>query len=141
MIVQNVPLDRLRAATDRALTNDPGGATAYGSAVGYVPLRRFIADRELVAEREIIVCSSERQAQYLVDSYWPEGSSIRHELDKRPRAAAVPGLGHMAAYVVGTPGQIQVLTKLAMNMYLSPNMFSQAVVYEYVIVNGWSDGS
>jgi 2-aminoadipate transaminase len=39
-----VAVDELRSAAQRAFENDPGGTTAYGTAIGYVPLREWIAE-------------------------------------------------------------------------------------------------
>ena len=38
-------------AAQRAFTNDPGGTTAYGTSVGYVPLREWIAEQHGVERR------------------------------------------------------------------------------------------
>src|SRR5665811_1833444 len=43
--VDIVDIEGLRAAADRAFTNDPAGMTAYGTAVGYVPLRKWLAEQ------------------------------------------------------------------------------------------------
>src|SRR5215213_2257628 len=40
-----VDVEGLREAAQRAFENDPGGTTAYGTAVGYVPLREWISER------------------------------------------------------------------------------------------------
>ena len=37
----------------RAFTNDPGGATAYGTAIGYMPLRAWIAEQHGVDEENV----------------------------------------------------------------------------------------
>src|SRR5919107_3003639 len=57
-----VDVDGLRDAATRAFTNDPGGATAYGTSIGYVPLRRWIAERHGVDERNVIVTNGSMQA-------------------------------------------------------------------------------
>ena len=46
-----VAVDELRAAAQRAFENDPGGTTAYGTAIGYVPLREWIAEYQQVRAR------------------------------------------------------------------------------------------
>ena len=38
-----VAVDDLRAAAQRAFTNDPGGAFSYGNSAGYLPLVSWIA--------------------------------------------------------------------------------------------------
>ena len=44
-----VDVDGLRAAADRAFDADPAGTSAYGTAVGYRPLREWIAAKHGVA--------------------------------------------------------------------------------------------
>src|SRR3954452_25366125 len=43
-------VDGLREAAARAFANDTGGATAYGTAIGYKPLRKWIAEYHDVGE-------------------------------------------------------------------------------------------
>ncbi len=38
-----IAVDDLRAAADRAFEKDPGGAFAYGTSAGYIPLVEWIA--------------------------------------------------------------------------------------------------
>ncbi len=57
-----VDVDGLRDAATRAFTNDPGGATAYGTSVGYVPLRRWIAEQHGVDEANVLVTNGSMQA-------------------------------------------------------------------------------
>lgn len=57
-----VDVDGLSAAATRAFTNDPGGATAYGTSIGYVPLRRWIAEQHGVAENQVLVTNGSMQA-------------------------------------------------------------------------------
>jgi len=40
-----IDVDGLRQAATDAFANDPGGSTAYGTSVGYPPLREWIAER------------------------------------------------------------------------------------------------
>ena len=40
-----VDVDGLRESAAKAFERDPGGTTAYGTSVGYVPLRKWIAER------------------------------------------------------------------------------------------------
>ncbi len=40
-----VDVEGLREAAQAAFENDPAGTTAYGTSVGYVPLREYIAER------------------------------------------------------------------------------------------------
>ena len=57
-----VDVDGLSAAAARAFAEDPGGATAYGTSIGYVPLRRWIAERHGVDEAQVIVTNGSMQA-------------------------------------------------------------------------------
>ncbi|MDQ3677056.1 MAG: PLP-dependent aminotransferase family protein [Actinomycetota bacterium] len=57
-----VDVDGLRDAATRAFTNDPSGATAYGTAVGYKPLRRWIASEHDVDESQVLVTNGSMQA-------------------------------------------------------------------------------
>jgi DNA-binding transcriptional MocR family regulator len=57
-----VAVDELRAAAQRAFENDPGGTTAYGTAVGYTPLREWIAEYQLVAPEQVVVTNGSMQA-------------------------------------------------------------------------------
>jgi DNA-binding transcriptional MocR family regulator len=57
-----VAVDELRAAAQRAFENDPGGTTAYGTAVGYVPLRQWIAEYQQVAPEQVMVTNGSMQA-------------------------------------------------------------------------------
>ena len=67
-----VAADELRQAADRALRDDPKGAFSYGTAVGYPPLREWIAERQGVAIDQVIATNGSMQAdaflfQHLVD--------------------------------------------------------------------------
>jgi DNA-binding transcriptional MocR family regulator len=57
-----VDVDGLRDAATRAFTNDPGGTTAYGTSIGYVPLRRWIAEQHGVDEAHVLVTNGSMQA-------------------------------------------------------------------------------
>jgi len=57
-----VDVDGLRDAATRAFTNDPGGATAYGTSIGYVPLRRWLAELHSVDEARVLVTNGSMQA-------------------------------------------------------------------------------
>jgi 2-aminoadipate transaminase len=57
-----VDVDGLQEAATRAFTNDPGGATAYGTSIGYVPLRRWIAEQHDVDEQQVLVTNGSMQA-------------------------------------------------------------------------------
>jgi DNA-binding transcriptional MocR family regulator len=57
-----VDVDGLREAAARALQSDPSGATAYGTSVGYLKLRAWIAEKHGVAPENVIVTNGSMQA-------------------------------------------------------------------------------
>jgi DNA-binding transcriptional MocR family regulator len=57
-----IPVDDLRAAADAAFTKDPAGAFSYGTAVGYPPLRQWIADQHGVSVDRVIVTNGSLHA-------------------------------------------------------------------------------
>jgi 2-aminoadipate transaminase len=72
-----IDVEGLREAAQRAFANDPGGATAYGTAVGYVPLRRWIAERHGVEETQVLVTNGSMQADaFLFDELVGPGDSV-----------------------------------------------------------------
>jgi 2-aminoadipate transaminase len=57
-----VDVEGLREAAQRAFDEDPGGTTAYGTAVGYVPLREYIAEVHDVEVDQVLVTNGSMQA-------------------------------------------------------------------------------
>jgi 2-aminoadipate transaminase len=57
-----IDVEGLREAAARALESDPGGATAYGTSVGYLKLRAWIAERHGVEPECVIVTNGSMQA-------------------------------------------------------------------------------
>src|SRR5687768_2077849 len=57
-----VDVEGLKAAAARAFDADPAGVTAYGTSVGYVPLRKWIADKHGVDADQVIVTNGSLQA-------------------------------------------------------------------------------
>jgi DNA-binding transcriptional MocR family regulator len=57
-----VAVDELKSAAQRAFENDPGGTTAYGTAIGYVPLREWIAEYQRVQPEQVVVTNGSMQA-------------------------------------------------------------------------------
>jgi DNA-binding transcriptional MocR family regulator len=57
-----VDVDGLKAAAIRAFERDPAGTTAYGTAVGYAPLREWIANQHGVDTSQVIVTNGSMQA-------------------------------------------------------------------------------
>jgi DNA-binding transcriptional MocR family regulator len=67
----------LRAAADRAFQNDPAGMTAYGTAVGYVPLRTWIAEQHGVPPERVLVTNGSMQADaFLFDALVKPGDTV-----------------------------------------------------------------
>src|SRR3954464_7600312 len=72
-----VDVDGLREAAARAFANDPGGATAYGTAIGYKPLRKWIAEDHAVGEENVVVTNGSMQADaFLFDELVEEGDPV-----------------------------------------------------------------
>ncbi|MDQ3578915.1 MAG: PLP-dependent aminotransferase family protein [Actinomycetota bacterium] len=93
-----VDVEGLKAAADAALTTDPGGALAYGTAVGYVPLRKYLADLHGVPVEQVLVTNGSMQADaFLFDELVEPGRPVvverptydRTLLGLRERAADV----------------------------------------------------
>ncbi|MBB2944688.1 DNA-binding transcriptional MocR family regulator [Actinoplanes lutulentus] len=57
-----VDVEGLKAAAVRAFDADPAGVTAYGTSVGYLPLRKWIADKHNVSPDQVIVTNGSLQA-------------------------------------------------------------------------------
>jgi 2-aminoadipate transaminase len=57
-----IDVEGLKAAAARAFDADPAGMTAYGTSVGYVPLRKWIADKHGVSADQVIVTNGSLQA-------------------------------------------------------------------------------
>jgi 2-aminoadipate transaminase len=57
-----IDVEGLKAAAVRAFEADPAGVTAYGTSVGYLPLRKWIADKHGVAPEQVLVTNGSLQA-------------------------------------------------------------------------------
>jgi 2-aminoadipate transaminase len=57
-----VDVEGLSEAAQRAFANDPAGTTAYGTSVGYVPLREWIASEHGVEVDQVLVTNGSMQA-------------------------------------------------------------------------------
>jgi 2-aminoadipate transaminase len=57
-----VDVEGLREASQLAFENDPAGTTAYGTSVGYVPLREYIASQHGVEVDQVLVTNGSMQA-------------------------------------------------------------------------------
>ena len=67
----------LRAAAARAFDWDPAGITAYGTSVGYPPLRKWIANKHGVAVEQVLVTNGSLQADaFLFDHLVRPGDAV-----------------------------------------------------------------
>jgi 2-aminoadipate transaminase len=72
-----VDVDGLKTAAAQAFSNDPGGTTAYGTSVGYVPLREWIAERHGVDPKQVLVTNGSMQADaFLFDALVAPGDTV-----------------------------------------------------------------
>jgi 2-aminoadipate transaminase len=72
-----VDVDGLRAAAKRAFSADPAGVTAYGTAIGYPPLREWIAERHQVEPEQVMVTNGSMQADaFLFDALVEAGDAV-----------------------------------------------------------------
>jgi DNA-binding transcriptional MocR family regulator len=76
-----VDIEGLKAAAEAAFTKDPGGLTGYGTSVGYLPLREWIADKHAVAPENVLVTNGSMQADaFLFDALVSAGDMVIVEL-------------------------------------------------------------
>jgi 2-aminoadipate transaminase len=72
-----VGVDGLKAAAVRAFEADPAGVTAYGTSVGYPPLRKWIADKHGVEVDRVLVTNGSLQADaFLFDHLVEPGDDV-----------------------------------------------------------------
>ncbi|PPK69497.1 PLP-dependent aminotransferase family protein [Actinokineospora auranticolor] len=72
-----IDVEGLKAAADAALTQDPGGALGYGTAIGYPPLRKLLAEQHGVAEEQVLVTNGSMQADaFLFDQLVTAGQPV-----------------------------------------------------------------
>src|SRR3954470_15798748 len=61
-----VDVEGLREAAQQAFGDDPAGTVAYGTSVGYVPLREWIAEQHGVAVEQVLVTNGSMQDKKLL---------------------------------------------------------------------------
>jgi 2-aminoadipate transaminase len=72
-----VDIEGLKAAAGRAFDADPAGITAYGTSVGYPPLRKWIADKHGVEVDQVLVTNGSLQADaFLFDHLVQAGDAV-----------------------------------------------------------------
>jgi len=72
-----VDVEGLKAAAAAAFESDAAGATGYGTSVGYVPLRKWIAERHGVTPEHVLVTNGSMQADaFLFDELVGAGDAV-----------------------------------------------------------------
>jgi 2-aminoadipate transaminase len=72
-----IDVEGLRQSAADAFANDPGGSTAYGTSVGYPPLREWIAERHQVGPERVLVTNGSMQADaFLFDALVQDGDTV-----------------------------------------------------------------
>ncbi|GGK32650.1 2-aminoadipate aminotransferase [Pilimelia terevasa] len=97
-----VDIDGLKAAAVAALDADPGGATAYGTSVGYPPLREWVAARHRVPVAQVLLTNGSLQADaFLFDALLGPGDDVVVENPTYDRTLL--GLGNRGCRVHQVP--------------------------------------
>jgi 2-aminoadipate transaminase len=72
-----VDIEGLKAAAVRAFDADPAGITAYGTSVGYLPLRTWIAEKHGVTPEQVLITNGSLQADaFLFDHLVKAGDAV-----------------------------------------------------------------
>ncbi len=72
-----IDVEGLRASAEQAFSQDPAGATAYGTSIGYVPLREWIAEQHQVDPKQVLVTNGSMQADaFLFDALVESGDTV-----------------------------------------------------------------
>jgi DNA-binding transcriptional MocR family regulator len=72
-----IDVDGLRAAAEAAFSSDPAGVTAYGTSIGYPPLREWVAERHGVEPERVMVTNGSMQADaFLFDALVERGDTV-----------------------------------------------------------------
>src|SRR5690625_554563 len=99
-----IDVDGLKAAADAALTQDPQRTLAYGTAVGYEPLREWIAQSHGVNPEQVIVTNGSMQADmFLFQALVSDGDSVVVERPSYDRT--LKALGQRGATIHALPLQ------------------------------------
>ncbi len=94
-----VDIDGLKAAAQAAFDADPAGMTAYGTSVGYQPLRAWIAEKHGVEPEHVVVTNGSMQADaFLFDTLLSPGDEVITELPTYDRTLL--GLRERGAEVI-----------------------------------------
>jgi DNA-binding transcriptional MocR family regulator len=72
-----IDVESLKSSAERAFSNDPAGVTAYGTSIGYPPLREWVAERHQVDPKQVLVTNGSMQADaFLFDALVKPGDSV-----------------------------------------------------------------
>jgi 2-aminoadipate transaminase len=72
-----IDIEGLKAAAAAAFDEDALGTTAYGTSVGYLPLRAWLAERHGVAPENVLVTNGSMQADaFLFDQFVSPGAAV-----------------------------------------------------------------
>src|SRR5690242_3680525 len=72
-----VDVDGLKQAAADAFEKDPARITAYGTSIGYPPLREWLAERHQVEPSRVLVTNGSMQADaFLFDALVESGDSV-----------------------------------------------------------------
>jgi 2-aminoadipate transaminase len=72
-----VDVEGLQKAAQLAFEKDPAGTTAYGTSVGYVPLRKWIASKHGVEVEQVLVTNGSMQADaFLFELMVAQGDAV-----------------------------------------------------------------
>jgi DNA-binding transcriptional MocR family regulator len=71
-----VAVDDLSAAAQRAFENDPAGSFSYGTAIGYPPLRAWIAEKHELPPEQVIVTNGSMQADAFLFEHLVEDGDL-----------------------------------------------------------------
>src|SRR4051795_425037 len=71
-----VAVDDLKAAAQRAFENDPAGSFSYGTAIGYPPLREWIAQKHELPAEQVIVTNGSMQADAFLFEFLVEDGDL-----------------------------------------------------------------
>src|SRR4051794_12630075 len=97
-----VAVDDLSAAVQRAFENDPAGSFSYGTAIGYPPLREWIAQKhELPAEQVIVTNGSMQADAFLFEFLVEDGDLVVVEAPTYDRTLL--SLGKRGAEILAIP--------------------------------------
>src|SRR5215218_10062608 len=97
-----IAVDELKAAADRAFSNDPAGSFAYGTSVGYKPLREWIANYQRLQPEQVITTNGSMQADaFLFDILVEPGDTVVVEAPTYDRTLL--GLRNRGAEILAIP--------------------------------------